>query len=105
MDRKYLDLAGLTAYDAKIKGWFKSGVVDIADEAIKILFMEEPKPVVYDPYVTFTAQEDNSSIGLSRLSTNQILVEMACLGTSSKPANQPSPTCCMRHFSSRSTTM
>lgn len=73
MNRKYLDLAGLTAYDAKIKGWFKSGVVDIADEAIKILFMEEPKPVVYDPYVTFTAQEDNSSIGLSRLSTNQIL--------------------------------
>lgn len=32
-----------------------------------------PKPVVYDPYVTFTAQEDNSSISLYRLSTNHTL--------------------------------
>ena len=32
-----------------------------------------PKPVVYDPYVTFTAEESNSSIGLEALSTNQTL--------------------------------
>ena len=32
-----------------------------------------PKPAVSDPWVTFTAEEDNSSIGLQNLSTNQTL--------------------------------
>ena len=32
-----------------------------------------PKPVVSGPWVTFTAEEDNSSIGLEKLSTNQTL--------------------------------
>lgn len=36
---KYLDLAGLTAYDRMLKEWFKAGVVDIADDAIKALFV------------------------------------------------------------------
>ena len=36
---KHLDLAGLTAYDKKIKEWFKSGVVDITEEAIQALFV------------------------------------------------------------------
>jgi hypothetical protein len=35
---KYLDLAGLTAYDRKLKEWFKAGVVDITDDAIRALF-------------------------------------------------------------------
>ena len=34
----YLDLAGLTAYDAKLKQWIKSGTVDITDDAIRALF-------------------------------------------------------------------
>ena len=37
---KYLDLAGLTAYDKKLKDWFKSGVVDITDDAINALFVK-----------------------------------------------------------------
>lgn len=36
---KFLDLAGLTTYDGKIKEWFKTGVVDIADDAIQALFI------------------------------------------------------------------
>jgi hypothetical protein len=36
---KYLDLAGLTAYDGKIKEWIKSSVVDITDDAINALFV------------------------------------------------------------------
>ena len=36
---KYLDLAGLTAYDGKIKEWIKSGVVDITNDAINALFV------------------------------------------------------------------
>lgn len=35
---KHLDLAGLTAYDTKIKAWIKSSVVDITDDEIKALF-------------------------------------------------------------------
>lgn len=38
---KYLDLAGLTAYDAKIKQWFKSGIADITDDEILALFSTE----------------------------------------------------------------
>ena len=69
MSQKYLDLAGLTAYDTKIKQYFKSGVVDITDDAISALFAISTD----GPWVTFTAQEDNSSIGLVRLSTNQTM--------------------------------
>jgi hypothetical protein len=36
---KYLDLAGLTVYDGKLKEWFKAGVVDITDDAIRELFV------------------------------------------------------------------
>lgn len=39
----------------------------------EIVYTVIPKLVVYDPYVTFTAEEDNSSIGLEKLSTNQTL--------------------------------
>ena len=65
---KYLDSAGLTVYDKKLKNWFKSEIVDIVEDAIKELF-----PIQDNPYVTFTAEEDNSSIGLAQLSTNQTL--------------------------------
>ena len=43
MSQKFLDLAGLTAYDKLLKEWFKSGVVDIADDAIRELFNAPPK--------------------------------------------------------------
>jgi hypothetical protein len=36
---KYLDLAGLTVYDGKIKEWIKSGTVDITEDAIRALFV------------------------------------------------------------------
>lgn len=36
---KYLDLSGLTAYDAKLKEWIKSGTVDITDDEIRSLFV------------------------------------------------------------------
>ena len=38
-----------------------------------VVYTVIPKPVVYDPYVTFTAEEDNSSVGLAKLSTNQTM--------------------------------
>jgi hypothetical protein len=41
---KYLDLAGLTAYDTKIKEWIKSGLVDITDDEIRALFVT---PILY----------------------------------------------------------
>jgi hypothetical protein len=66
--KNYLDLDGLTAYDRKIKQWFKSSVVDITDNAINALFVSPAMP-----YVIFTAEEDNSSIGLAKLSTSQKL--------------------------------
>ena len=68
MSQKYLDLAGLTAYDEKLKGWFKSGITDISEDPIRALF-----PIPDNPYVTFTAEEDNSSIGLTKLSTKQTM--------------------------------
>ena len=37
--KNYLDLAGLTVYDKKIKEWFKNGVVDITSDAIRALFV------------------------------------------------------------------
>lgn len=42
MKQKFLDLAGLTAYDGKIKAWFKAGTVDITDDAIRELFNVPP---------------------------------------------------------------
>lgn len=38
-----------------------------------VQFTVIPEPTVSGPWVTFTAQEDNSSIGLTKLSTNQTL--------------------------------
>ena len=35
--------------------------------------INDPKPIISGPWVTFTAEEDNSSIGLSKLSTSQTL--------------------------------
>ena len=36
---KFLDLNELTTYDKKIKDWIKSRVVDITDDAIRVLFV------------------------------------------------------------------
>ena len=38
-----------------------------------LVFTEVPKPGVNDPWVTFTAEEDGSSIGLTKLGTGQTL--------------------------------
>lgn len=38
-----------------------------------VMFTVIPEPVADGPWVTFTAEEDNSSIGLEKLSTNQTL--------------------------------
>jgi hypothetical protein len=38
MSQKFLDLAGLTAYDKMLKEWFKAGLVDITNDAINALF-------------------------------------------------------------------
>lgn len=45
MKQKFLDLAGLTAYDKKIKAWFNAGTVDITDDAINALFAA---PISYE---------------------------------------------------------
>ena len=37
--KKFLDLAGLTAYDTKLKNWHEKHVQDIADDAISALFV------------------------------------------------------------------
>ena len=68
MSKNYLDLAGLTAYDEKLKGWFKSGITDITEDPIRALFA-----IPDNPYVTFTAEENNSTIGLVKLSKYQTL--------------------------------
>ncbi len=47
--------------------------VSYSIEANRLMFNLIPESVVYDPYVTFTAQEANSTIGLTKLSTNQTL--------------------------------
>lgn len=44
MSQKFLDLAGLTAYDEKLKGWFKSSTADITDDAINALFSAPAPP-------------------------------------------------------------
>jgi hypothetical protein len=55
---KYLDLAGLTAYDAKLKEWIKSGVVDITDEAINALFVV-PVSGPADNEIWYTSSDGN----------------------------------------------
>ena len=46
----------------------------IEDDRLMCNLPHEPQePVVYGSYVTFTAEEDNSSVGLELLSTNQTL--------------------------------
>lgn len=44
MNQKFLDLAGLTAYDKMLKEWFKNGVVDITEDAIRALFVTVAGP-------------------------------------------------------------
>ena len=71
---KYLEYF-MGAFDAsvaeKIKPKNKPYVAYSKTEGV--IYTVIPEPVVYDPYVTFTAEEDNSSIGLNKLSTNQTL--------------------------------
>lgn len=66
---KYLDLAGLTAYDRKLKDWFKSGVVDIADEAIRELFVIPVKGPV-DNEIWFKANRTMTESNITSAYTN-----------------------------------
>lgn len=52
---KYLDLAGLTFYDRKIKDWIKSRIVDIAEDAINALFIVFPP----DNEIWYTSSDGN----------------------------------------------
>ena len=70
---KYLDLAGLTAYDAKIKQWFNSSIVDITDDEILALFATE------DGYTL---------IALKKVDISNITYEEVDLGLSVKWANK-----------------
>lgn len=70
---KYLDLAGLTAYDKKIKEWIKSGTVDITDDEILALFATE------DGYTL---------IALKKVDISNITYEEVDLGLSVKWANK-----------------
>ena len=70
---KYLDLAGLTAYDAKIKQWFNSSIVGITDDEILALFKTE------DGYTL---------IVLKKVDISNITYEEVDLGLSVKWANK-----------------
>jgi hypothetical protein len=71
---KYLELFA-NGFDAtiaektEVKNWPYVGY----SPSEGVVFTVIPKPVVYDPYVTFTAEEDNSSIGLAKLGKYQTL--------------------------------
>jgi hypothetical protein len=73
MSQKFLDLAGLTVYDKKIKAWIKSGTVDITDDEILALFASE------DGYTL---------IALKKVDISNITYEEVDLGLSVKWANK-----------------
>jgi hypothetical protein len=58
MSQKFLDLAGLTAYDGKIKEWIKAGVIDITDDEIRILFVT-PNEYPVDNEIWYTSTDGN----------------------------------------------
>ena len=58
MSQKFLDLAGLTAYDRMLKEWFKAGVVDITDDAIRVLFVA-PVTGPADNEIWYTSSDGN----------------------------------------------
>ena len=71
---KYIELVkGLFTNKHEDRAKQADPYVSYSIEANKLMLNLSPEPVVYDPYVTFTAEEDNSSIGLISLSTNQTL--------------------------------
>ena len=70
---KFLDLAGLTAYDRKIKQWFKSSTADITNDEILALFATE------DGYNLIT---------LKKVDISNITYEEVDLGLSVKWANK-----------------
>lgn len=56
--KKYLDLVGLTAYDRKLKEWFKAGVVDITDDAVRALFVTSVE-LPPDNEIWYTSSDGN----------------------------------------------
>lgn len=72
--RKYLELF-INGFDETITDKIKvenKPYIGYSMEEGKVVYTVIPKPVT-GSYVTFTAEEDNSSIGLEKLSTNQTL--------------------------------
>jgi hypothetical protein len=62
---KYLELVkGLFTVEHEIKAKQEESYVAYSAEADRLIFNLPPDSVVYDRYVTFTAEEDGSSIGL-----------------------------------------
>jgi hypothetical protein len=73
--RKYLELF-INGFDETITDKIKvenKPYIGYSLTEGKLAYTVVPKPVVSGPWVTFTAEEDNSSIGLEKLSTNQTL--------------------------------
>jgi hypothetical protein len=73
--RKYLELF-INGFDETINEKTKlenKPYIGYSVEESKVVYTVVPKPVADGPWVTFTAEEDGSSIGLTKLSTNQTL--------------------------------
>ena len=73
--RKYLELF-INAFDDTIDTKTKpenKPYIGYSIEDDKVIYTISPEAIVYDRYVTFTAEEDNSSIGLNQLSTGQTM--------------------------------
>ena len=71
---KYIELVkGLFTADHEARSKQADPYVSYSIEANKLMLNLSPEPVVNGPWVTFTAQEDNSSVGLAKLSKYQTL--------------------------------
>lgn len=71
---KYIELVkGLFTTEHEARAKQVDPYVAYSMEADKLMFNLPPESATYNPYVTFTAQEANSTIGLAKLSTNQTL--------------------------------
>ena len=71
---KYLELVkGLFTDVHEARAKYADPYVAYSIEDNRLMFNLPHESVTYDPYVTFTAEEDGSSIGLAALSTNQTM--------------------------------
>ena len=80
MERKYLEyfdgvFNSTVAEKIQLENWPYVGYSPVEGLAYTVISAKEEEPEIdlTIPYVTFSAQEDNSSIGLTKLSSNQTL--------------------------------